>query len=106
MAKQEGLTEETVGKIRDDHARTDLTPRQKAALGYTDVFLQDPAVPPEALRRELLAHFTPEQIVELTAGIALFMGFSKLALALGEVPDDLPVHEEPTPDWPAAGGVG
>jgi hypothetical protein len=29
------------------------------------------------------------------------MGFSKIALAIGGVPDDLPLMEQPTPDWPA-----
>jgi hypothetical protein len=30
------------------------------------------------------------------------MGFSKIALALGGVPDALPVHVQPTPDVPGA----
>jgi alkylhydroperoxidase family enzyme len=45
-------------------------------------------------------HFTPEQIVELSAGLALFMGFSKIAIALGQAPQDMPVMLMPTPDWP------
>jgi alkylhydroperoxidase family enzyme len=44
-------------------------------------------------------HFTPGQLVELTAGIALFMGFSKIAIAMGQAPDDMPTMEVPTPDW-------
>ena len=51
----------------------------------------------------MLAVFTPAEIVELSAGLALFMGFSKIALALGGVPDELPVHVQPTPDWPPGG---
>jgi hypothetical protein len=35
--------------------------------------------------------------VELTAGLALFFGFSKIAIALGGIPDGLPVMEVPTP---------
>ena len=54
----------------------------------------------EALRREMLASFTPAEIVELTAGLALFMGFSKIALSLGGVPDNLPLMVQPTPDVP------
>jgi hypothetical protein len=46
----------------------------------------------------MLAQFTPAQIVELAAANAIFMGFSKIALALGDVPDDLPVTVQPTPD--------
>jgi len=48
----------------------------------------------------MLAHFTPAQIVELTAGVALFMGFSKIAIALGSAPDDMPTMVVPTPDLP------
>lgn len=48
----------------------------------------------------MLAWFTPAEIVELTAALSLFLGFSKIALALGGVPDELPLLELPTPDWP------
>jgi alkylhydroperoxidase family enzyme len=53
----------------------------------------------DAQRAELASHFTPSQIVELTAGIALFMGFSKIAITLGQAPDDMPTMVIPTPDW-------
>lgn len=91
------MTEAVVEKIRDDFAASDLAPQQKAVLAWTDAFLAD-AVAPPALQRELLAHFTPAQIVELAAANAIFMGFSKIALALGDVPDDLPLIEQATPD--------
>ena len=84
-------------KIRDDYAQSDLTPEQKLVLAWTDAFLGDAQAPP-ALRREALAHFTPAQLVELAAANAIFMGFSKIALALGEVPDGLPLMEQATPD--------
>ena len=76
---------------------SDLSPQQKATLAWTDAFLADAAAP-AALQREMLAHFTPAQIVELAAANAIFMGFSKIALALGDVPDDLPLMEQATPD--------
>ena len=68
------------------------------ALRFTDAFLRDPAGDDPALRAELLAHFTPDEIVELAAGVALFMGFSKIAVALGQAPRDMPVTVLPTPD--------
>ena len=86
-----------VDRIRDDFAASDLTPQQKAVLAWTDAFLAD-AVAGAALQREVLAHFTPAQIVELAAANAIFLGFSKIALALGDVPDDLPLMEQATPD--------
>ena len=86
-----------VEKIRDDFAASDLTPRQKLVLRWTDAFLADAEAPPE-LQRDALAHFSPAQLVELAAANAIFMGFSKIALALGDVPDDLPLLEQATPD--------
>lgn len=65
-------------------------------LAWTDAFLGDATASP-ALQREALAHFTPAQLVELAAANAIFMGFSKIALALGDVPDELPLVEQATP---------
>jgi alkylhydroperoxidase family enzyme len=93
-----------VDQIRDGFEQSALTPRQKAVLAWTDAFLSPGPSADAALRRDMLAHFTPAEIVELTAGLALFMGFSKIALALGGVPDELPVNVQPTPDWPGAAG--
>ncbi|HVH17167.1 MAG TPA: carboxymuconolactone decarboxylase family protein [Myxococcota bacterium] len=98
-AREAGLTEGLVDEIRDGYAQSDaLTQRQKAALRFTDAFLRDPAGHHEKLRAELLLHFTPAEIVELAAGVALFMGFSKIAVALGQVPREMPVTVMPTPD--------
>ncbi len=55
--------------------------------------------PSEAERRELAEHFDDGQLVELTTAIALFLGFSKIAVALGP-PPDMPVQVIPTPGWP------
>jgi AhpD family alkylhydroperoxidase len=101
-AREEGLTEEVVDRIRDGYQSSDLSDRQKTVLRYVDAFLASPGEIGEDLRRQLLAHFTPAQVVELTAALALFMGFSKIAVALGGLPDSIPVHEQPTPVWPAS----
>ena len=100
-AREEGLTEDVVDLIRDGYEASDLSARQKVVLRYVDAFLASPSEIAADLRRELLAHFTPPQVVELTAAVALFMGFSKIAVALGGLPDTIPVHEQPTPAWPA-----
>ncbi len=70
-------------------------------LAWTDAFLAPEPHADAALRKQMLATFTPAEIVELTAGLALFMGFSKIALALGGVPDNLPLMVQPTPDVPS-----
>jgi len=99
-ARREGLTEEIVAEIRDGYAQSGLSPRQKAVLRYTDVFLSAPGELSDELKRELLVHLSPGELVELTAALGLFMGFSKIAVALGGLPDEIPVHEQPTPDLP------
>ena len=65
-----------------------------------DVFLAEPRALADSTREELLRHLSPEQVVELTAGVALFHGFSKIAIAIGGLPNSLPVSEVPTPDFP------
>lgn len=97
-AREAGLCEEQVELIRDDYEQSALSPRQKAALRFTDAFLRTPGEVDEALRARMLEHFTPEEIVELAAGLALFMGFSKIAVALGQVPETMPITVMPTPD--------
>jgi hypothetical protein len=41
--------------------------------------------------------FTPAQIVELTSALALFMGFSKIAVSVGGMPESMPTMIVPTP---------
>jgi AhpD family alkylhydroperoxidase len=96
-ARREGLTEALVEQIADGFEASALSERHKLVIRYADVFLTDPAgISPElqaAMRREL----TPAEIVELTAGLALFMGFSKIAVVLGTAPESMPVTVLPTP---------
>jgi hypothetical protein len=73
-------------------------------LAWTDAFLAEAEASP-ALQHEMLASFTPAQIVELAAANAIFMGFSKIALTLGDVPDELPLMEQETPDVASEGSA-
>jgi alkylhydroperoxidase family enzyme len=93
-----------VDEIRDGWQASTLDARQKAVLAWTDAFLAPEPHADAALRKTVLSHFTPAELVELSAGLALFMGFSKIALALGGVPEDLPVTVQPTPDVPPEPG--
>lgn len=97
QAKADGLDEEQVAQIDDGYAQSELSPRQKLILRYTDVFLTDPHGLDDELRLAMAAEFSDAEIVELTAGLALFMGFSKIAVSLGGMPDSLPTFEMPTP---------
>lgn len=101
VAKHEGLTEDLVAQIDDGYEDSTLSPRHKAALRFSDAFLRDPHGLSESARAELLEHYSAEQIVELAAGLAMFMGTSKIAVALGNAPSDMPVMELPTPVRPS-----
>ncbi len=67
-------------------------------LRYTDVFLAGEGPPDAVLVRAMQCEFSAPEIVELSAGIALFMGFSKIAIACGEAPASMPTTVVPTPD--------
>ena len=86
--------------ISDGFEASALDARAKAVIRYTDVFLRGGHGLDDDVRAEMLQHFTPAQIVELTAGVALFMGFSKIAIALGSAPADMPTMVVPTPELP------
>lgn len=101
-ARNRGLSEEKVTLIDEHFAESALDDRLKAAIRYADAFLVTPGPPSPALRDEMLRHFTPAEIVELTAGLALFMGFSKIAVVLGQEPESMPTTVVPTPDRPSA----
>jgi alkylhydroperoxidase family enzyme len=99
-ARQAGLTEDVVDRIRDDWSLRELAPRHQAALRAVDAFHDAAGALDTDSRHEISRELTPEEIAELGAGIALFMGFSKIAVALGGLPDKIPVHEQPTPTVP------
>jgi len=86
-----------VDAIRDDWRTGPLPPDRKAVLGLTDAMLAAEDRLDEPLRAALARHFSAEEIVELATGVALFMGFSKIAIALGGIPDQMPVMRSPVP---------
>jgi alkylhydroperoxidase family enzyme len=98
VAKHQGLTEERVALVDDGFEDSALTGPEKATIRMTDVVLAAARLP-DALRVDLREHFDDGQVVELAVGVALFMGFSKIAIALGQAPADMPTIVVPTPDW-------
>jgi len=98
VARQQGLTEDLVDQIDDGYADSALSERHKVALRFTDVFLGDPHRLDGATRAATLRHFSPAEIVELTAAAALFVGFSKIVVALGTAPESMPTTVIPTPE--------
>jgi alkylhydroperoxidase family enzyme len=51
----------------------------------------------EQLKAELLAEFTSEALVHLSLVVAHFSGFSRCAVSLGGMPDELPIIEMSVP---------
>ena len=100
-AREQGLSEDRIELIDDDYASSTLAERDKAVVGYVDTMLRDPHGVDEHQRAELLAELDAGQLVELTLGIGLFHGFSKIAVALGP-PPEMATMVVPTPDWPPA----
>lgn len=97
QAQSDGLDESMVANIDDDFEHSDLGDREKLVIRYTDVFLQSPGDIPDSLKQAMRNNFSSEEIVELTAAVAIFMGFSKIAVSLGGMPESLPVFTMPTP---------
>ena len=61
-------------------------PAWRAAFGFADQLTPTPGIVSEAVYRELAAHWSPEEIVEITAVICMFAFFNRFAHAL-----DIPV---------------
>ena len=92
-------------KIRDGFETSDAA-RAEGRARWTDTFLATPEPDPRSAARCSRSSRRPSWSSS-TAGLALFMGFSKIAVSLGGMPESLPVNVQPTPDWPptAAGGA-
>jgi hypothetical protein len=104
VARQEGLTEDLVNMIDEGFEESALSARHKALIRYADAFLVDPSSLSEDVRGDMLRQFTPPEIVEVTACLALCMGFSKIAIVLGQAPDAMPTLVVPTPEQPTEAG--
>jgi alkylhydroperoxidase family enzyme len=100
-ARQDGLSEDLVDLVNDGYEATALADAHKTVIALADTFLGHPRTGPDAsTRAALLDHYGSAGTVELVAGLALFMGFSKIAVALGAFPDDFPTMVIPTPGEP------
>lgn len=97
VARQAGLTEERAGLVADGWEESALAPREKAALAFADAFLGPAGPMPSAVAARVAAHFEPAAVVELGVALALFLGFSKIQIALASAPVTMPTTVVPTP---------
>ena len=83
--------------IDDAYAASALSARHKAAIALADVVLGRTERVDAGLAATLARELTPAEIVEIGVTAALCHGFSKIAIALGAAPADMPVTVVPTP---------
>ena len=97
IARADGLSEDKVAMIQDDFRDSALSQREKLIIAFTDQILTDPAGLSASFKSELLGEFTMEELVHLSLAVAHFSGFSRCAVSLGGMPDELPIMEIPLP---------
>lgn len=87
-----------IALIEDGYGDAPLSGREKLILAFTDQYLDKPGVPEHALREALLAEFTVEEIVHISMAACVFNAFSRCAVSLGGMPDELPLMEISLPE--------
>ncbi|MGP3769664.1 carboxymuconolactone decarboxylase family protein [Streptomyces sp. SDT5-1] len=82
-ARAAGLEQRHLDAVRDENAvrHPALDERQRRVLGYTDAMTRDVHVP-DAVFDALREHFTPAELVELTATVAAYSMVSRFLVAL------------------------
>jgi alkylhydroperoxidase family enzyme len=95
-ARAAGLDETRAALVADNYAQT-LAPHEIAALALTDALVGIPQALNDELKAQLSLHYTQAQRVELGLGVGLFLGMSKVLIALGCEPEEMPVTVVPTP---------
>ena len=95
-ARAAGLDEKRAELVADGYQAA-LAPREAAALELTDAIIGVPGPLGEALQQRLREHFSAAELVELSLGVGLFLGMSKVLITLGLEPEEMPVTVLPTP---------
>jgi alkylhydroperoxidase family enzyme len=70
---------------------------EAAALALADALIGNPQPLSPQAAEHLREHFTPAELAELSLGVGLFLGMSKVLITLGLEPEDMPVTVVPTP---------
>jgi alkylhydroperoxidase family enzyme len=81
VALQQGADEQMLAAV-DHYAESDLSPSQQAALRLADAYLTSPADMADDVRREVAAHLTTLQVVELVVQL-MVNSSDKTMVALG-----------------------
>jgi AhpD family alkylhydroperoxidase len=79
-----GLTEEQAARVADWPSAECFTDAQRAALAFAEQFVIDPHGIAGPIRDDLREHYPLPEVVALTEALALFDGFQRLQLVLGD----------------------
>ena len=76
-----------MAQVTDGHASSELGPRERAALLWTDAYLTDAEHMSNEDRAEVLRVLTPAELAELTYVVMRFQSGSKLRMVLRLLPE-------------------
>jgi AhpD family alkylhydroperoxidase len=79
-----GLTEEQATRVAAWPTAECFTDSQRAALAFAEQFVIDPHGIAGPIRDDLREHYPLPEVVALTEALALFDGFQRLQLVLGD----------------------
>jgi alkylhydroperoxidase family enzyme len=107
-AMDEGFTEDLVCSLEKPMEAPDLTPPEKAALAYADLFATNHFAIDEATFAGLREHFTDGEIIELGMFVGFFLGTGRFLSTL-DMTEELPkVYQDKSQKaapWMAPGQV-
>ena len=95
-ARAAGLDEDKAALVTDGYAER-LAAAEVDALRLADAIIGLPGPLHEEDVARLREQFSPAELVELSLGVGLFLGMSKVLITLGLEPDEMPVTVIPTP---------
>ena len=86
---EDGVTEDLVCQLESPGDAEDLTPAERAALAFADLFATNHLAITDETIAGLREHFSDGEVVELGLNIATYVGFGRLSMAWDMV-DELP----------------
>jgi alkylhydroperoxidase family enzyme len=98
VARDAGLTEDKISVIDDNYPASGLSRREKLLLTYVDHYLDDPAGMDAEVQAALGEEFTVEELAHLSLALLLFNTFSRCAVSLGGLPDEMPLTVMSVPE--------
>lgn len=85
-ARLRGESEQRLSGVPVWHETPFFTPRERAALAWTEVVTRLDDGVPDAAFDEVRAHFTEEEVVDLTMAVIVINGWNRLAVSLRAEP--------------------